>query len=214
MDNKNIGIIIQRQDNKILLYDDNYYIKTRIYDNESIEKTIEKALEKVIDNKLFKIKNEYEEINEYKNITPFQAINDIYKMYLVEVCVYNEVLPFLTKGDLYEKLYSCPQKLFYEKYILRYDKYKNFLQCVFTSIVIIFITIIIVSNTDILRNQILIMFIYLTILATLCFYLLGIPRITTHILNYIINEKILQYSNISSIMIGVLSVLIIYANKW
>lgn len=213
MDNKNIGIIIQRQDNKILLYDDNYYIKTRIYDNESIEKTIEKALEKVIDNKLFKIKNEYEEINEYKNITPFQAINDIYKMYLVEVCVYNEVLPFLTKGDLYEKLYSCPQKLFYEKYILRYDKYKNFLQCVFTSIVIIFITIIIVSNTDILKNQILIMFIYLTILATLCFYLLGIPRITTHILNYIINEKILQYSNISSIMIGVLSVLIIYANK-
>ena len=40
MNEKYIGIIIQNQDEKILLYDDTYYIKIKVNENDNINKII------------------------------------------------------------------------------------------------------------------------------------------------------------------------------
>ena len=56
MKEKHIGIIIQNQDDKILLYDDTYYIKVEIHENDNINNVIaniKKRNVKVIEKLLF-----------------------------------------------------------------------------------------------------------------------------------------------------------------
>lgn len=210
MESKYMGIIVQRQDGKILLYDESYYIKIKVTEGDDIHSVIEKKLIEELDIKLFKLKREYDEIKLYKNNSPFQKNNDIDKMYLVDVCIYHDNYDFRTKSEIYECLYNCPQKKFYEKYFIRYENYKELLQCNFVSIIMVLSTIIIAGNLTIPKNRLLEMLIYIFILCLIGFYIFIIPKITIKILDYIINEKIIRYSNISSITIGVLSLIIIF----
>lgn len=213
MESKYIGIIVQRQDDKVLLYDESYYIKVKIIEGEDIQSVIERTLVKELDIKLFKIKRIYEEIRLYKNNSPFQKKNDMDQMYLVDVCIYHDNYDFRTKYEVYDCLCNSAEKIFYEKYFIRYDKYKELLQCTFASIIMIMTTIIIVKDLTIPENRFLEMLIYIAAMLLVGFYLFIIPIITTSLLDSIINEKIIKYSNISSIAIGVLSLVTIFVNK-
>ena len=57
MNEKYIGIIIQNQDEKILLYDDTYYIKIKVNENDNINKIIASKIKETVDMNLFKIMN-------------------------------------------------------------------------------------------------------------------------------------------------------------
>ena len=164
--------------------------------------------------KLFKIRREYREINQFINDNPFQKENNINKMFLVEVCIYNEHYNFVTREEIYDRLYNCPQKLFFEKYIIRYFKYKELIQCIFTSALIILTTIMIVGDIDIgLNNNYIKSLILLLIVVVAIFYLVLIPKLAMRILDYIINDNILKYSNLSSLTIGLISIIIIFIRK-
>lgn len=213
MESKYVGIIVQRQDKKILYHDESYYIRVRINEYDDIYTIIEKTLEKEIELKLFKLKRQYDEIGLYKNKSPFQKNNDIDTIYIVEVCLYHDNYDFLTKLDIYEKLYNCPEKLFFEKYFVRYEKYVQLLQYNFVSLIMILITIAISTNISIPQNQILEMFIYILILMLVGFYIFIIPKIAIIMLDYIIDDKLIKYSNISLITIGLLSLVVIATFK-
>ncbi len=55
MKEKHIGIIIQNQDDKILLYDDTYYIKVEIHENDNINNVIASKVKETVDMNIFKI---------------------------------------------------------------------------------------------------------------------------------------------------------------
>lgn len=213
MESKYIGIIVERQDRKIFFTDNKYYIRLKITDDTDIDSLIQQTLLKNLNTRFYKLRKIYNEIREYKNLNPFQEVNDIDSMYLVEICIYNENYVFLSKEEVYENLYNSPQKLFYEKYFLRYEKYKEFIQSVFISLVMIITSIVIINKVYIFNNQIYGMLVYILIIGIICSYLFIVPKIVVKLLDIIINEKIIKYSNLTSITIGIISLLIIVLIK-
>ena len=59
MNEKYIGIIIQNQDEKILLYDDTYYIKIKVNENDNINNVIASKVKETVDMNIFKIIKTY-----------------------------------------------------------------------------------------------------------------------------------------------------------
>ena len=100
MKEKHIGIIIQNQDDKILLYDDTYYIKVEIHENDNINNVIASKVKEAVDMNIFKIIETYVYTPDSKLVDLNILSDEEFIMYLVEVCIYHNEFNFVKKEDL------------------------------------------------------------------------------------------------------------------
>ena len=88
MKEKHIGIIIKNQVDKILLYDDTYYIKVEIHENDNINNVIASKVKEAVDMNIFKIIETYVYTPDSKLVDLNILSDEEFIMYLVEVCIY------------------------------------------------------------------------------------------------------------------------------
>lgn len=115
MKEKHIGIIIQNQDEKILFYDDTFYIKVKINEDDDLDNIILDKIENVLDVNNYKILKTYTYIPESK-LVDFNIISDEkMNMYLVEVYIYHNEFNFIKKEDLLDILPNHSEKVFFKE---------------------------------------------------------------------------------------------------
>lgn len=139
MSHKHIGIIIQNQDEKILLYDDTCYIKVEIHENDNIDKIIASKVKETVDMDIFKIIKTYV-YTPYSKLVDLNIISDEEMlMYLVEVCIYHNEFNFLKKEDLLEILTDHSEREFFRENLIDNILYERFSQSfIFNNILILF----------------------------------------------------------------------------
>lgn len=144
MDEKYIGVIIKNQDDKILLYKNNYYIKIKVQEDEDISLTIKNALKKHINQESYRMVKYYDKVieNEKRIIDK----DDNGKMYVVEVISYDEKLKFMKSQELLNHLKKSPSKTFYELIFVKYKPYKELAEALLAMVMIFLSTIMMIST--------------------------------------------------------------------
>lgn len=139
MNDKHIGIIIQNQDEKILLYDDTCYIKVKVHENDDINKIIASKVKETVDMDIFKIVKTYI-YTPYSKLVDLNIIsNEEFIMYLVEVCIYHHEFNFIKKEDLLEIITNHSEREFFKENLVDHILYERFSQSfIFNNILIIF----------------------------------------------------------------------------
>lgn len=144
MDEKYIGVIIKNQDDKILLYKNNYYIKIKVQEDEDISLTIKNALKKHINQESYRMVKYYDKVieNEKRIIDK----DDNIKMYVVEVISHDEKLKFIKSQELLNHLKKSPSKTFYELIFVKYKPYKELAESLLAMVMIFLSTIMMIST--------------------------------------------------------------------
>lgn len=144
MDEKYIGVIIKNQDDKILLYKNNYYIKIKVQEDEDISLTIKNALKKHINQESYRMVKYYDKVieNEKRIIDK----DDNGKMYVVEVISHDEKLKFMKSQELLNHLKKSPSKTFYELIFVKYKPYKELAESLLAMVMIFLSTIMMIST--------------------------------------------------------------------
>lgn len=144
MDEKYIGVIIKNQDDKILLYKNNYYIKIKVQEDEDISLAIKNALKKHINQESYRMVKYYDKVieNEKRIIDK----DDNGKMYVVEVISYDEKLKFMKSQELLNHLKKSPSKTFYELIFVKYKPYKELAEALLAMVMIFLSTIMMIST--------------------------------------------------------------------
>lgn len=144
MDEKYIGVIIKNQDDKILLYKNNYYIKIKLQEDEDISLTIKNALKKHINQESYRMVKYYDKVigNEKRIIDK----DDNIKMYVVEVISHDEKLKFMKSQELLNHLKKSPSKTFYELIFVKYKPYKELAESLLAMVMIFLSTIMMIST--------------------------------------------------------------------
>lgn len=144
MDEKYIGVIIKNQDDKILLYKNNYYIKIKVQEDEDISLVIKNALKKHINQETYRMVKYYDKVieNEKRIIDK----DDNIKMYVVEVISHDEKLKFMKSQELLNHLKKSPSKTFYELIFVKYKPYKELAESLLAMVMIFLSTIMMIST--------------------------------------------------------------------
>ncbi|MCR8743749.1 hypothetical protein [Romboutsia lituseburensis] len=143
MDEKYIGVIIKNQDDKILLYKNNYYIKIKVQEDEDISLAIKNALKKNVNQEAYRMVRYYDKA--IKNEKRIIDKEDNIKMYVVEVISYDEKLKFIKSQELLNHLKKSPSKTFYELIFVKYKPYKELAEALLAMIMIFLSTIMMIS---------------------------------------------------------------------
>lgn len=139
MKEKHIGIIIQNQDDKILLYDDTYYIKVEIHENDNINNVIASKVKEVVDMNIFKIIETYVYTPDSKLVDLNILSDEEFIMYLVEVCIYHNEFNFMKKEDLLDIISNHSERDFFKKNFVDHILYERSSRSfIFNNILIIF----------------------------------------------------------------------------
>lgn len=127
--NEYIGIIIRNQNDKFLLCDGSFYIKTRLDSNKDVKDIIKTEIYNVLEKDIFKIKKIYEEkiIHRYEEIT----------LYLVDVGVYTNDYDFMSIDKLVSEIINFDDKNYFNKYILKPEEYSSLLSTTFTLLMLV-----------------------------------------------------------------------------
>lgn len=144
MDEKYIGVIIKNQDDKILLYKNNYYIKIKVQEDADISLVIKNALKKHINQESYRMVKYYDKVieNEKRIIDK----DDNIKMYVVEVISHDEKLKFMKSQELLNHLKKSPSKTFYELIFVKYKPYKELAESLLAMVMIFLSTIMMIST--------------------------------------------------------------------
>lgn len=139
MKEKHIGIIIQNQDDKILLYDDTFYIKVEIHENDNINNVIASKVKEVVDMNIFKIIETYVYTPDSKLVDLNILSDEEFIMYLVEVCIYHNEFNFMKKEDLLDIISNHSERDFFKKNFVDHILYERSSRSfIFNNILIIF----------------------------------------------------------------------------
>ena len=139
MKEKHIGNIIQNQDDKILLYDDTYYIKVEIHENDNINNVIASKVKEAVDMNIFKIIETYVYTPDSKLVDLNILSDEEFIMYLVEVCIYHNEFNFVKKEDLLEIIPNHSEREFFKENFVDHILYeKSSRSFIFNNILIIF----------------------------------------------------------------------------
>lgn len=179
-----IGIIIQNQYEKILLYDNKYYIETKLNENEDVHSVISTKLKRTINQGIYKLIKTHIKISKEskKHMT----------MYIVEVNLFNNNYVFVDKEKLLKLLSDSEDKFFFEKYIIRYENYKHLIYSITISLLILPILIGIPPQFEISPSKnLLLIQIGLAILLYLIFVGYLVPTCAQFLVNFKINSKLL-----------------------
>ena len=134
-----IGIIIQNQDDKILLYDDTFYIKVEIHENDNINNVIASKVKEVVDMNIFKIIETYVYTPDSKLVDLNILSDEEFIMYLVEVCIYHNEFNFMKKEDLLDIISNHSERDFFKKNFVDHILYERSSRSfIFNNILIIF----------------------------------------------------------------------------
>lgn len=144
MDEKYIGVIIKNQDDKILLYKNNYYIKIKAQQDEDISLAIKNVLKKHINQEAYRMVRYYDKA--IKNEKRIIDKDDNIKMYVVEVISYDEKLKFMKPQEVLNHLKKSPSKTFYELIFVKYKPYKELAEALLAMIMIFLSTITMIST--------------------------------------------------------------------
>lgn len=139
MNEKYIGIIIQNQDEKILLYDDTYYIKIKVNENDNINKIIASKIKETVDMNLFKIIETYIYTPDSKLVDLNIISDEKFIIYLVEVCIYHNEFNFIKREDLLEIITNHSERDFFKKNFVDHILYERSSRSfIFNNILIMF----------------------------------------------------------------------------
>lgn len=144
MNEKYIGVIIKNQDDKILLYKNNYYIKIKLQEDEDISLTIKNTLKKYINQESYRMVKYYDKA--IKNEKSLINKDDNIKMYVVEVISHDEKLKFMKPQELLNHLKKSPSKTFYELIFVKYKPYKELAESLLAMVMIFLSTIMMIST--------------------------------------------------------------------
>lgn len=127
--NEYIGIIIRNQNDKFLLCDGSFYIKTKLDSNRDIKNIIKTEIYNVLEKDIFKIRKIFEEkiIHIYEEIT----------LYLVDVGVYTNDYDFMSIDKIVSEIINFDDKNFFNEYILKPEEYSNILSTTFTLLMLV-----------------------------------------------------------------------------
>ena len=125
MKEKHIGIIIQNQDDKILLYDDTYYIKVEIHENDNINNVIASKVKEAVDMNIFKIIETYVYTPDSKLVDLNILSDEEFIMYLVEVCIYHNEFNFVKKEDLLDIIPNHSEREFFKENFVDHILYEK-----------------------------------------------------------------------------------------
>lgn len=179
---KYIGLIIKNQDDKILLYEDNYYIKMLVKDGDDIDLLISKKLIDVVEQSRYRIVKIYNNFVLYGH----QEIT----MYLVEVGVFHNEFDFMDICELLDVLHNTPSRDFFEENFVRYDKYKGTVYSVLSLLtaILIFGDLYLSSHQILPRNSIVASIIGIIFMFAVVIRLLA-PKLTYKIIKYNIDYR-------------------------
>ena len=139
MKEKHIGIIIQNQDDKILLYDDTFYTKVEIHENDNINNVIASKVKETVDMNIFKIIKTYVYTPDSKLVDLNILSDEEFIMYLVEVCIYHNEFNFVKKEDLLDIIPNHSEREFFKENFVDHILYeKSSRSFIFNNILIIF----------------------------------------------------------------------------
>ena len=125
MSDNHIGIIIQNQDKKILMYGDTCYIKVKINKDDDINKIIASKVKKAVDMNSFYILKTFV-FTPYSKLVDLNIVSDEeITMYLVEVCVYHNEYEFIKIDELLDVFSDHSEQDFFKKNFVDYMMYKN-----------------------------------------------------------------------------------------
>ncbi|SCH42543.1 MULTISPECIES: hypothetical protein [unclassified Romboutsia] len=206
MSSKIIGIIIQNQDGNILFHDNSYYYEATVNENEDINRVIAKTLRDAIDKSIHRI------IKVYKY--PLHSNNKEITMYLVEVGVYNNNFVFISPEKILDYLSYSPDKVFFEKYIVRYEENKSLIySSIAISLLILFLIDIPFKLNLNLPENFLWIEISLIIISFCILVKYIIPRIAKYLLKFNFNtRKILQILDILLFILASINIIKIIIN--
>lgn len=198
MSSKCIGVIVRNQEGSILYQNSNYYIKVNVHEKDSVDSAIQKILKKSIKKTTFRVVQVYKGISELAKANPNSTFKEEMDMYLVEVGVYNNEFKFLPKEDIFSKLKPSPTKDFFEKYIIKFNNYKEMVYQYFSMLLFI-VTILVVFDTPFKINIALPFDNPLLILAIvfLLFFMFNkyfVPKIAGYLLKFDISDKFFKIS--------------------
>lgn len=183
---KYIGIIIQNQNEKILFYEDSYYIKVSIDENDDINSKISKVLKNIVEQDIFKIIKVYD----YKPNPKLVALNigsdsDL-PMYLVEVYIYHDEYDFFDKDELFDLLPNSWDKDFYEENLVRYESILiNLRSLIYNTILAISLLLSEIRFKHPLSEK----FFFPILIIILCIYFI-LPKLALpHLSKYLLNSK-------------------------
>ncbi|WP_195940307.1 hypothetical protein [Romboutsia sp. 1001713B170131_170501_G6] len=127
--NEYIGIVIRNQNDKFLLCDGSFYIKTRLDSNKDVKDIIKTEIYNVLEKDIFKIRKIYEEkiIHRYEEIT----------LYLVDVGVYTNDYDFMSIDKLVSEIINFDDKNYFNKYILKPEEYSSLISTTFTLLMLV-----------------------------------------------------------------------------
>ena len=125
MKEKHIGIIIQNQDDKILLYDDTFYIKVEIHENDNINNVIASKVKETVDMNIFKIIETYVYTPDSKLVDLNILSDEEFIMYLVEVCIYHNEFNFVKKEDLLDIIPNHSEREFFKENFVDHILYEK-----------------------------------------------------------------------------------------
>lgn len=127
--NEYIGIVIRNQNDKFLLCDGSFYIKTRLDSNKDVKDIIKIEIYNVLEKDIFKIRKIYEEkiIHRYEEIT----------LYLVDVGVYTNDYDFMSIDKLVSEIINFDDKNYFNKYILNPEEYSSLISTTFTLLMLV-----------------------------------------------------------------------------
>lgn len=179
---ESIGIVVKNYDGKILIIDGDYFIKTKLNNNEDAKDIIKRELKNSIDTDIFKIKRIFKEKLSYmrENIT----------MYLVEVGVFNNEFDFISMDKVLDEVCNFKAKEYYERNVLKYEEYSILVMSIFNIIIAVsFIDIIPNFKNSISLNEL-----WTGLAGLACVYFLFtkylVDKLTNFTINFSINTKI------------------------
>lgn len=185
MRDKHIGIIIQNQDKKILMYGDTCYIKVKINEDDDINAIIASKVKRSVDLDRFDIVNTYIYTPQSKLVDLNIISDEEITMYLVEVCIYHEEYNFIKTDDLLDVISNPSEIDFFKENFVDYMIYKNASQSFIFNNILTLLNLLVYYGFSIQFSETILL--SLLILIVCGYYAIGkyiVPKFVKYLMKY------------------------------
>ena len=185
MRDKHIGIIIQNQDKKILMYGDTCYIKVKINEDDDINAIIASKVKRSVDLDRFDIVNTYIYTPQSKLVDLNIISDEEITMYLVEVCIYHEEYNFIKTDDLLDVISNPSEIVFFKENFVDYMIYKNASQSFIFNNILTLLNLLVYYGFSIQFSETILL--SLLILIVCGYYAIGkyiVPKFVKYLMKY------------------------------
>lgn len=210
---RTIGIIIKNQDDKILLHDGGYFTKAIVKESDDIRKVITKNLINVVHRDAYRIVKVYKDVTELSAHYSNNINREDITMYVVEVGIFNNEYDFIEKEKVLDKINKTEYIDFYEKYFIRYDKYKFLTYTIYEYFLLIIYILLKFGLFEFIDKDASIAFLSIELGFIIFIYIFtkkyAVPILLNYLINFKINDKTIKGIEVINTIISVLFIIFI-----